>query len=75
MSEAQEHIEYHAAGSVHARGLQIDGVPEGYWEWFRLDGTSMRSGTFTHGEHTDEWITYASDGRCYEATEKTPKSA
>ncbi|MFC5928828.1 hypothetical protein D6T64_08790 [Cryobacterium melibiosiphilum] len=74
MSEASEHIEYHRAGSVRARGPQIDGVQEGYWEWFRLDGTKMRSGNFTHGEQTGEWITYNSEGLPHRVTQKTPKN-
>jgi hypothetical protein len=28
----------------------IDGVPTGYWEWFRKDGTIMRSGYFKDGK-------------------------
>ena len=74
MSEPVEHIEYHRAGSVRARGPQIDGVQEGYWEWFRLDGTRMRSGSFTHGEQTGEWITYNGDGQPHKVTQKRPKS-
>jgi hypothetical protein len=27
----------------------LDGQTHGYWEWFRLDGTMMRSGTFNRG--------------------------
>lgn len=35
----KEHIEYHKDGSVWARGNLIDGECNGYWEWFRKDGT------------------------------------
>jgi len=53
MSGAREQqIEYHKNGSVHAKGDMLDGVPEGYWEWFRLDGTRMRSGYFRDGRCT-----------------------
>lgn len=53
-----EHVELHRDGSVRARGPMVDGVLEGYWEWFRLDGTRMRSGWFEHGEQVGEWTTY-----------------
>ena len=40
----KEHIQYHKDGSIWARGQMADESPTGYWEWFRLDGTKMRSG-------------------------------
>jgi hypothetical protein len=46
----KEHIQYHKDGSVWAKGKTEDGMPTGYWEWFRLDGTRMRSGHFEHGD-------------------------
>lgn len=57
-------------------GPMVDGVPVGYWEWFRLDGTQMRSGHFEHGEPTGEWTTYDKQGQIYKVTRmksKTPK--
>jgi antitoxin component YwqK of YwqJK toxin-antitoxin module len=45
-----------------------DGVPVGYWEWFRLDGTKMRSGYFEKGEPTGEWTTYDKKGQIYKVT-------
>lgn len=75
MNDPAEHLEYHRAGSVRARGSRVHGVPEGYWEWFRLDGTLMRSGSFTHGEQTGEWITDNSDGLPHKATQKKPAAA
>ena len=45
-----EHVELHRDGSVRARGPMVDGAREGHWEWFRLDGSRMRSGWFEHGE-------------------------
>ena len=37
----------HRDGSIWARGEKTaDGVLTGYWEWFRKDGTKMRSGYF-----------------------------
>jgi antitoxin component YwqK of YwqJK toxin-antitoxin module len=47
----------------------VEGVPVGYWEWFRLDGTKMRSGHFEKGEQTGEWTTYDKKGQIYKVTQ------
>jgi antitoxin component YwqK of YwqJK toxin-antitoxin module len=51
----------------------IDGVPVGYWEWFRREGTRMRSGTFENGEQVGEWTTYDKNGDVYKVTTMRPK--
>lgn len=65
-----EHIEYHKDGSIWAKGPTIDGEPDGYWEWFRKDGTKMRSGHFDKGKTVGEWITYDKKGEEYKVTNK-----
>ena len=40
-----------------------NGIMEGYWEFFRKDGTKIRSGYFKNGKQTGEWITYDKKGR------------
>ena len=65
----QEHVELHRDGSIRARGPMSDGVPTGYWEWFRLDGTRLRSGSFEAGEQVGEWTTYDRSGEVYKVTE------
>lgn len=37
-------------------------VMTGYWEWFRKDGTRMRSGFFYLGQQVGEWTTYDKNG-------------
>ena len=74
-STAKEHIEYHKDGSVWACGKKIEGVLTGYWEWFRKDGTKMRSGTFENGEQMGEWTTYDNNGEVYKVTIIKPKKA
>lgn len=69
----EEHIEYHKDGSVWAKGPMADGRPNGYWEWFRLDGTKMRSGHFQDGEQRGEWTTYDKKGQVYKVTQMKPK--
>ena len=71
---AKEHVQYHKDGSVWARGPSIDGVPTGYWEWFRKDGTKMRSGYFQNCEQTGEWTTYDKRGNVHKITTIKPKA-
>jgi len=73
-SKPKEHIQYHKDGTVWARGQTLDGVPTGYWEWFRLDGTKMRSGEFKSGEQVGEWTTYDKKGAVYKVTKIKPKT-
>lgn len=73
MKSAKQHIEYHKDGSIWAKGMMVGGVPTGYWEWFRLEGTKMRSGNFDKGEQVGEWITYDKKGQRYKVTQIKPK--
>lgn len=64
-------IKYHANGkTVWSKGRLLEGRPEGYWEWYRLDGSIKRSGHFKDGEPTGEWITYDKEGKPYKTTQK-----
>lgn len=69
----EQHIEYHRDGSIHAKGALVDGEPDGYWEWFRLDGTRMRSGYFRKGVQVGEWVTYDKGGRVHKVTSFSEK--
>lgn len=43
----------------------------GYWEWFRKDGTKLRSGNFDNaGKQVGEWITYNKLGKPFKVTSK-----
>lgn len=71
----KRHIEYHKDGSVRARGQTFDGAPVGYWEWFRKEGTKMRSGTFGEaGNQVGEWTTYDRAGDVYKVTDMDRKA-
>jgi len=64
-------IKYHANGQTRwSRGKVVDGKPEGYWEWYRIDGTIKRSGFFEKGEPVGEWTTYDQQGKVYKVTRK-----
>lgn len=63
-------IKYHANGeTVWSKGKIIDGEPDGYWEWYRPDGTLKRSGNFNRGEQVGEWTTYDQKGKVYKVTQ------
>ena len=72
MPKAKAFIKNHRDGSLWAKGQTSGGVPTGYWEWFRKDGTRMRSGYFKAGEQTGEWTTYDAKGRVYKVTRMKP---
>ncbi len=64
-------IKYHANGkTVWSKGKIKNGHPDGYWEWFRPDGTIKRSGYFKEGTPVGEWTTYDSQGKIYKVTSK-----
>ena len=67
-SQAKEHVEYHKDGSIRARGPKLNGELHGFWEWFRKDGTRMRSGHFDQGAQVGEWTTYDARGNVYKVT-------
>ena len=73
-TKIEDHTEFHKDGSIWAKGKTLAGVPHGYWEWFREDGTKMRSGYFDHGEQTGDWTTYDRQGDIYKVTRMKPKS-
>ncbi len=72
-SEA-EHVHSHRDGSVWAKGKLKGGIPTGYWEWFRRDGTKLRSGYFDRGKQVGEWTTYDKQGEVYKVTQMKPKT-
>jgi antitoxin component YwqK of YwqJK toxin-antitoxin module len=66
--EPVPHTQLHRDGSLRAKGQMLDGELEGYWEWFRLDGTLLRSGEFARDEQVGEWTTYDKNGVPYKTT-------
>ena len=62
-------IKYHANGvTVWSKGKVVEGQPDGYWEWYRVDGSLKRSGHFNQGEQVGKWITYDQNGKEYKVT-------
>jgi antitoxin component YwqK of YwqJK toxin-antitoxin module len=59
----KKYVKYHNDGSLWAKGTTIDGKADGCFEWFRKDGTKMRSGYFRKGKPVGEWTTYDRKGK------------
>ncbi len=64
----KDFVKYHKDGSVWAKGKKQDDTMEGYWEWWRKDGTKMRSGYFKKGKQVGEWVTYDKKGQKFKVT-------
>lgn len=63
-------LEFYGNGFLKAQGVMKVGQLHGYWEWYRKDGTIMRSGNFKNGQNVGEWITYDSNGKVYKVTQR-----
>jgi antitoxin component YwqK of YwqJK toxin-antitoxin module len=59
-------------GSVKANGFELDGKLHGHWEWFRPDGSLMRSGEFDLGHQVGMWRTWDRAGRLVRETSFGP---
>ena len=64
------HVDRHRDGSIRAVGPVVGGRPDGCWEWFRLDDTMMRWGSFDKGPSRVEWTTHDASGAVYRVTTK-----
>ncbi len=64
-----DYVQRHRDGSIWAKGKMVGRVMEGYWEWFRKDGTIMRSGYFKKGKQVGKWTTYDQDGKAFKVTD------
>jgi len=52
-------IAYYATGALQSRGFTLDGEMHGAWEFFRKDGSVMRTGEFDRGQQIGIWRTFA----------------
>ncbi len=59
---------YHQDGSIWAKGKMNGKNRDGYWEWFRKDGSKMRSGYFDKGKQIGKWTTYDRKSKIYKIT-------
>jgi uncharacterized protein YdhG (YjbR/CyaY superfamily) len=61
-------VEYYKNGGIKAKGKYKGLKMHGAWEFFRIDGSLMRSGSFKDGKQSGTWITYDSKGRKVKTT-------
>ena len=72
MNSRSEPIPYEASysnGVVKMRGAHLDGEMHGPWEWYRTDGTVMRTGQFDRGRQVGAWRTFERSGRLVKETD------
>ena len=55
-------------GFLKSRGHVRDGRMHGAWEWYRKDGSLMRTGTFTHDVQVGVWKTFDRQGNLVKET-------
>jgi antitoxin component YwqK of YwqJK toxin-antitoxin module len=55
-------------GNVKFRGGHLEGEMHGDWEFFRADGSKMRSGAFDRGKQIGVWRTYDRAGKIVKET-------
>jgi antitoxin component YwqK of YwqJK toxin-antitoxin module len=73
-SEPTPETVLYSTGAVKWTGWQLGGAMHGDWEWFRKDGTIMRSGHFDRGVQIGIWRTFDRSGRVVKETDFTKPS-
>jgi antitoxin component YwqK of YwqJK toxin-antitoxin module len=63
-----ERSPFYQNGIPRYKGKFKDQEMHGYWEFFRKDGTLMRSGSFDSGKQIGVWTTYDQSGHPYKET-------
>jgi antitoxin component YwqK of YwqJK toxin-antitoxin module len=61
-------ISHYPTGAVRYRGFLLDGAAHGAWEYMRLDGSTMRTGSFDKGRQVGVWRTFDRSGRLVKET-------
>ena len=59
---------------MKASGFELDGKLHGHWEWFRQDGSLLRTGEFDLGHQVGLWRTWDRTGRLVKETSFGPSS-
>lgn len=57
------HIEYFKNRTIRAKGKLLKGKRDGYWKWYRKDGSKMKTGYFKEGKLAKEWMRYDKNGK------------
>src|SRR5438045_2822027 len=67
-------VDHYDNGNLRFRGANLDGKMHGPWEFFRRDGSRMRSGSFEGGKQIGVWRTFDRTGKVLKET-KFPAGA
>jgi antitoxin component YwqK of YwqJK toxin-antitoxin module len=62
-------IAHYADGALQSQGFTLDGEMHGSWEFYRKDGSVMRTGEFDRGHQVGTWRTFDRGGRLVKATD------
>jgi antitoxin component YwqK of YwqJK toxin-antitoxin module len=60
---------FYQNGNPRYKGEFKESKMHGYWEFFRKDGTIMRSGSFHLGNQVGVWTTYDQTGHPHKETD------
>jgi len=63
-----ERSPFYENGLPRFKGEYLDGEMHGFWEFFRKDGTLMRSGAFDRGVQVGVWKTFDREGKLAKET-------
>jgi antitoxin component YwqK of YwqJK toxin-antitoxin module len=66
-----DNADYDNGGPKH-RGFTLDGEMHGAWEFYRRDGSLMRSGVFDRGQQVGIWRTFDRSGAVVKETVFSP---
>jgi antitoxin component YwqK of YwqJK toxin-antitoxin module len=61
--EPEPEVALYADGTVKFKGFRLAGEMHGAWEWYRVDGSLMRTGGFDRGRQVGVWQTFDRSGR------------
>ena len=61
-SKPERFVKYYRDGSIWARGWVLDDKPVGFWAFYRIDGTKLRTGYFREGVEAGKWTHYDHGG-------------
>jgi antitoxin component YwqK of YwqJK toxin-antitoxin module len=62
-------IDHYDNGQIRFRGANVGGEMHGAWEFFRKDGSLLRSGEFERGRQVGPWRTFDREGKLVKETD------
>jgi antitoxin component YwqK of YwqJK toxin-antitoxin module len=68
-SEPVLDIAHYSTGALQSRGFTLDGEMHGASEFFRKDGSVMRTGEFDRGRQVGTWRTFDRAGQLVKETD------